>query len=166
MAIWTTRGDKDSYELVVNANELMGFDLQASAVTQLGQAIVNRIVDRTQDGLDVSGRTFSARYSTEYKESFRFRSQNKTNRVNLTLFGTMMGLLGVKEVNGQQIIIGWNFTDEQAKAFNHDTGDTVPQRQFLGLSPSDERRLRRQFRDFRVEQGNTLGNLFNSIFGR
>lgn len=165
MPIWETSGNQSEYELIVDANELMGFDLQDSAVRQLGEAIVRRIVDRTQGGLDVDGRTQRPSYSQAYKDSFEFQALGKTNRVNLTLLGSMMGLLSVKNVDRQIITIGWNDSTENAKGFNHNTGDTLPRREFLGLSPADERRLRREFRDFRVTRSLTLTGLFNAILG-
>lgn len=99
---------------------------------KIGEDIVQEIVDRTQSGVDKNGKSFK-KYSPAYKKSFEFKVHRKSDKVNMTLTGDMLGLLKVTKVKGDTIVLGWDDETEAAKAFNHTTGDTLPQRDFLGL---------------------------------
>lgn len=103
----------------------------------IAQDIIDFIIDRTQSGKDVEGRSFKG-YSKEYAESLEFQAFGKSkSEVNLTLSGQMLGTMDLIDTSGDSIIIGWTDAEESAKAFNHQTGDTVPARPFFGISERD-----------------------------
>lgn len=162
---WRTTGDDSNYELRIDINELVGGEISEADAILLGQRAIDIIVERTRDNKDVSGKKFKA-YSKEYKNSFEFGVFGKSNNVNLTLEGSMLNLLQVKSIEDNEIVIGWNFDDENAKGFNHNTGDTLPKREFLGLRPNEVSQLRRDFEPNIIEEApETLRSLFRRLFG-
>jgi len=110
----------------------------------LGNRIVDFIVARTRKGLDKNNSPFTA-YSTSYKESEDFEIAGKSNKVNLTLTGDMLGELRVLRHTVGSITIGYeDGTDENLRAEwmrnpqrNSKTGSTRPARDFLGIVQSD-----------------------------
>lgn len=114
-----------------------------------GQAVIDHIVERTESGTDRNGNKFQA-YAKEYKESDAFKAFGKTNKVNLSLSGDMLSLLDIVEDKGNTLKIGWREDVENAKAYNHNVGDTVKKRPFFGINESDLASISSEFKpDFK-----------------
>lgn len=109
------------------------------------QAIIDYIVDRTHKGLDIDGEKFAA-YSQDYVHSDAFRAFDKSKNVNLEMSGNMLGSIEVLESKGSTVKIGWADEEENAKAFNHNTGDTVRKRRFFGVNEKDLAELSKEFK--------------------
>lgn len=109
----------------------------------VGQAIIDHIVSRTQDGKAIGGtRELKRPYSKEYVESVEFKAAGKSkNEVNMTLNGDMLGLLTQTDETANTITIGWEDEKENLKAYNHNVGDTVPKRDFFGLNRTEQRAI-------------------------
>jgi len=93
----------------------------------IGQALIDEMVRRTQDGNDLKGKPFKG-YSSAY-----MTKTGKTNPPDLTLTGDMLDSLDVINVSGSKVKIGFNQSDVIPRAFNHNTGDTLPKREFFGI---------------------------------
>ena len=141
-----TKLSKQNSELIIDSRKLVGGELSEVDKGILGQAIVETIVDRSCDkNVDVDGRPFKA-YSKEYKKSVDFRAFGKSSSdKDMKLTGDMLGTLDVKRIEGDNIVIGWQDSTNNAKAYNHNTGDTVPKREFLGMRESELSKLKDEF---------------------
>ena len=140
---------KNNVEQTINLKEIFGVSFKdAPALKQaIGQKIIDKIIRRTESGQGISfsdsGKAstlkLKAPYSKAYQKSTDFKAFGKSkNKVNMTLTGDMLGLLDIKRQTADTITIGWNKDDDQdAKAYNHNIGDTVPRRPFFGISHTE-----------------------------
>lgn len=130
----------------VDLKELFGPSLEGNEglAQTIAQAMIDKIIERTESGKDINGKAFKP-YSKMYKDSLEYESFGKTSDVNLKLTGQMLGTLDVLETNESKVTIGWNDGTESAKAYNHNVGDTVPKRQFFGLTDAELESIRREF---------------------
>lgn len=123
------------------------FGSKARFTEEFRQAFANsaiqKIVERTQEGRPLYGSW--RRYSEGYKESLPFKAFGKTEDVNLTLTGDMLGTLSLLKSQGSKVVIGWDIELQNKKAFNHHTGDTVPRRPFFGLQNQEISELKEEF---------------------
>lgn len=143
------KGDQDDVHIKVDLDELFDgkFPDNEALKQRVGQAIVDRIIERTEDGLDKNNKGLKAPYSSGYADSLEFKAFGKSkSKVNMTLRGDMLGLLDVTEVGESSVTIGWDDTTQSNKAHNHVNGVTVPKRDFLGLSDSDREAIKQEFR--------------------
>jgi len=105
---------------------------------QIGQDLIDIIVDRTRDGKDIDGKTFKNKYDDDYVASDEFKAFGKSkNDVNMTLEGNMLADIQVLEITDRDIIIGHEDETETAKSYNHNVGDTLPKRAFFGVTDSE-----------------------------
>ncbi len=110
----------------------------------LGVEVKNRIVSRTQAGLDKDREKFKP-YSKNYK-SFRKRHGRKSNIVDLTMTGAMLDNLDVQSSN-EKIRIKFSSKKEFDKArFISKEGNV--QRKFLGLHSDDRTYIKNKIEDF------------------
>lgn len=105
-----------------------------------GLRVIDKIVDRTLEGKDKEGKTFTG-YSKEYRESDTFQIyKGGQRRVDLKLSGEMLASMQVR-ASGTNITI--NFVDElnAAKAHGHITGMSGRKggvvRDFFGVSTDE-----------------------------
>ena len=118
--------------------EMMKFKVKVPASLNLffremlAREIINTIIDRTSNGKDISGNAFKG-YSKAYTQSEVFNDMQKTGRVNLRLYGEMLNAI-TYDIAQDAIEISFDDELEAAKAYNHNTGDTVPKREFFGLN--------------------------------
>lgn len=139
---------KAKIEQVIDLSEF-GLDLsnERGLKESLGQAIIDQIVSRTEAG---NGMRFSggqgrpvklkSPYSKQYVKSLPFKAAGKKkNDVNMKLTGDMLASIDVVSTEGNKIVIGIEGETEILKAFNHITGDTVPERPFFGVNKSEMR---------------------------
>lgn len=128
--------------------QILGIDVSdfPEVKQAIGQAIIDKIISRTESGEDVSGKNFKG-YSKEYVNSLAFKAFGKSeNDVNLTLTGSMLGTIDIIEDSGNKIKIGWSDDTENAKAYNHNTGDTVKKREFFGITSDDIKAISNEFK--------------------
>lgn len=122
----------------INLEELLGVDFtgQSGLRNAIAQAVIDFVVERTEGGDDNTWTPFKS-YSEKYKESAEFELAGKSDReINLTLTGNMLSAIDVLSEGRSTIEIGIR-GDEAPKAYNHQVGDTVPKRAFLGVSMDD-----------------------------
>lgn len=132
----------------MNLDELFGTLTPNSTELRqaVGQAIIDRIRERTDDNLDRSGKRFP-NYSKEYAESIEFAAYGKSKSdPNLKQTGDMLGLMDIIEEKKNKIVIGWSDDDEAGKAHGHVTGNVGKVRDFLGLPEKDLEEIAEEFR--------------------
>jgi len=138
----------------INLKELFGVNLRGRDELKqaVGQAIIDKIVERTKAGKAVGGkRDLRKPYSEEYQDSLDFKAFGKSkNDVNMTLTGDMLGSIDITEVSGNKVTIGFSDDEEGAKAHGHQTGKNgqVPRmkRPFFGLNKSELAEIKREFK--------------------
>jgi hypothetical protein len=108
----------------------------------IGLEVIEFIIDRTKNGLDVNGNPFAA-YKKSYKETFEYQiGHSGDSGVNLTLTGDMLGNISI--INHGVGFIKLGFDDSQAaqKAkwiqapSGQKQGKQSP-RKFFGISEKD-----------------------------
>lgn len=107
----------------------------------IGQAVLDRIIERTQDGMDKAGRSFYP-----YSDAYAKKKGVSAGDVDMTLFGDMLAAMDILEIESSKIFLGFTDELENAKAFNHINGDTVPKRDFFGLPKKDLKEIASRFR--------------------
>lgn len=114
---------------------------------EIGDLIVERIVERTDQGRDKDGRAF-AKYSQAYKNSLDFKNAGK-GPVNLQLSGDMLASLKVLGSTKNWVEVGFEKgSEENAKAdgnirgtYGSDTPDPKKARDFLGIEAAKLARI-------------------------
>jgi hypothetical protein len=120
----------------------------------IGEAFIQKIIERTESGEGVDGKKFTE-YSNEYADSLAFKAfGKKKNKVNLTQTGSMLGTLDIVESKGNKIKIGWDDDTENAKAYNHNTGDTITKRAFFGITDDDIKAVSKEFKPNLLKESN------------
>lgn len=124
------------------------------ALAEIGDLIVERIVERTDQGKDKAGNAWrgeAAKYSEAYKKSLDFKIAGKGSGVNLQLSGDMLAALRVLKSTSNWIEVGFDRgSDENAKAdgnirgtYGSDTPNPNKARDFLGMEGKELERLTR-----------------------
>jgi len=180
--------------LEVNLDELFGTLTPNSTEFRqsVGQAIIDKIRDRTANGINKDGKRFKD-YSTEYSNSIEFAAYGKSKgQPNLKQTGDMLGFLDIIDEEKNKIVIGWTDENEAGKAHGHITGSVGVTRDFLGLPDSELKVIVADFMpdlrdavadidasttrpsvpdtDAFISQGTaktrtTIKDIFNSVFG-
>jgi len=115
----------------------------------IGQDMVDRVRERTQNSnVDKNGKALAA-YSKEYVESLDFKNAGKSKGdVNFTQSGDTLGALDVLSTDPGRIVIGWEKGSESNAiadgnirgTFGH--ANTVgPRRDILGLTEQEVNRI-------------------------
>lgn len=142
----------------VNLTELFGEKLSLNQATResIGQAIIDKIVERTQEqNVDKFGKTLG-KYSDTYRKSLAFKvAKGGQSAVNLTLTGDMLASLTVLAQTDQTVTIGFDDSEQNAKAYGHISGmaghpvldGKVKVRDFMGLPKSELNAIAAEFED-------------------
>lgn len=142
----------------VNLDEMFGerFKTNQSTREAIGQAVIDKIVERTQElNVDKFGKSLG-RYSDAYKKSLDFKvSKGGQSEVNLTLTGDMLASLTIIEQTDRTITVGFDDSDQNAKAYGHISGmaghpvldGKVKKRDFMGLPKSEINAIANEFED-------------------
>jgi hypothetical protein len=130
----------------INLKDELGIDLSGrdDLKEMIGQAIIDKIKERTAAGADINGEAFKG-YSKTYKESLEFKAAGKGNNVNMRLSGDMLELMDFS-INGNTIKIGWDDVEQSKKAHGHITGGGfLPKRNFFGVTNDDLKDIKKDF---------------------
>lgn len=144
-----------SVELSISLTELFGVDsIDEGVAYAIGSELVDRIVSITESGRSPKGNSLKS-YDKDYIDSEEFKAAGKSaNDVNMTLYGDMLAQLEpIRFVNGS-IVLGWQDSLQQKKAYAHMTGfkghPTIkngPKREFLAVSQKMLDEVKDQFID-------------------
>lgn len=125
------KSSKSDHSIEIDLRKMFGRRRIPGAIKEdVAIAVIEKIVDRTRDGKSLKGNSFK-------KLSEAYADLKGTTRADLTLDGDMLDQLDIKSIRGNKVKIGWQEDIENKKAFNHDTGDTLPKREFFGLQQSE-----------------------------
>lgn len=124
--------------------DLSGYGLSPDQKDEVADLIIERIVNRTDQGKDKDGRKFAG-YSKSYKESLDFKVAGKSSKVDLQLSGDMLAALSVLDKTSRSVTIGFeNGSEENAKADGNIRGTygqskPIPgkSRDFLGITDAE-----------------------------
>lgn len=119
--------------------------------SRVAQAVIDRITERTQDNMDKRGQSF-----TPYSDAYAKKKGVSAGDVDMTDFGDMLANMQETDSTSQTVTIGFPDERENAKAYNHTTGDTVPKRDFFGLPKYELEAIAESFRD-ELEELKTTG---------
>lgn len=113
-------------------------NFDATARELIGQKIVDRVLERTAQGLDINSNKFK-NYSDSYAKSLEFKIAGKSkNDPNLRLSGDMLDSLSVLEHGPGYILVGYQEgTAENDKAFWSEASDKTVNRNFLGVNANE-----------------------------
>lgn len=113
---------------------------------KIGQAVIDKIVQRTESNRDVNGKQLP-KYSDSYVKSKQFRRYGKSSSdINMTLKGDMMTSLDITKETGNSVTIGFDDKTSEAKAANHNQGITGKKREFFGVNQSELNQIKSEFR--------------------
>lgn len=149
----------------IDLKEVFGVSLTGNEALKqsIGQALIDRIIERTESNTSVTGGKLKA-YSKEYIASDEFKAFDKSaGDVNMTLTGNMLGTLDIVDITGSKIKLGWDDATENAKAYNHNVGDTVPKRAFFGLTKTEINSIKKEFESEVREQSGKLQSELDQI---
>jgi hypothetical protein len=126
---------KSEVSQTIDLEEVYGVDFSShpGLLERFAVAAIDYMLVRTESGRDLHNNRF-APYSKSYKESLAFQAFGKSNQVDMKLTANMLGQMGLLEVKGSKFKLGWDDPTENAKAYNHNIGDTLPKREFFGLT--------------------------------
>lgn len=124
--------------------DLSGYGLSPDQKDEVADLIIERIVNRTDQGKDKNNRPFKE-YSDSYKESLDFKIAGKKGKpVNLQLSGDMLAALEhlKKYDTNRSIVVGFkNGSEENAKAdgnirgtYGNPSPNPKKARDFLGIT--------------------------------
>lgn len=136
--------------LTIDLSEMFGQRVPDSEAFKqgVGQAIIDRIRDRTNRSLDRQGNRFK-NYSKQYAQALEFKAGGKSiSKPNLRLTGDMLGFMDITTSSRNTITIGWDDVDEQLKAHGHILGSSPGprvRRDFLGLPEKDYEEIADRF---------------------
>jgi len=134
------RESQTAMRLELNLDEILGQDVlgRPDVREAAAQKAIDIILERTSKGKFLPGSSKKGYSKEGYMKSPDFKAFRKSDVVNLKLTGQMLGTMSVVESAGNQVVIGWDDETENAKAFNHNTGDNrVPKRIFFDLTDSE-----------------------------
>jgi hypothetical protein len=113
----------------------------------IGQALIDKMVERTQSGVDVNGSSFKG-YSPSYVKSDEFKAFGKSKGdINLTLTGDMLNAITPQGESAETIKIKQTGRTNILKQFNHNTGDTVKKRKNFGVTSREIKEVKEDFKD-------------------
>lgn len=135
----------------INVSDILGVDVSGrpGLMQEFGQAVIDRIIERTESGKDINGKQF-AKYSKPYIESEDFKEFDKSaSEINLTLRGNMLASIEDEVISGSEIKVSVGEGVESAKAFNISTADTYKdkskKRDFFGVTSKELNEIKREF---------------------
>jgi hypothetical protein len=109
-------------ELTIDLADLFGVEVPRGLGESIGTDIVDRIVNSVEGGKSPKGHKLKS-YDKDYVDSDAFKAAGKSkNKVNMTLYGDMLGQMEVIRYEDSKVTLGWDSPTQNAKAYAHMTG--------------------------------------------
>lgn len=138
--------EREKIEQKIDLSEYGLENISEVQKVQLGQALVDTIVERSESQRDVNGKRFPA-YSSEYKESEDFERYGKSaSDRNMTLRGNLLEGIDSRVENGN--ITLFIESDQLDKAHGNITGQEGKwgyKRDFFGVRDSEVKKLAKNY---------------------
>lgn len=138
----------DELSQTIDLKSYLGRKPTATEKQNFAELAIDAIENRTLDGNTINGGKFK-KYSKAYAE---FKGVTRTS-VDLFLEGDMLDNINrgkSKEKKGT-VFIQMKKGVETKKAFNHQTGDTLPQREFFGVTDAEAKSIASEIKEEREE---------------
>lgn len=151
---------KDKSEQRVNLKTLLGREPTEKEKDSFIAEAIEHINQRTLSGKDLEGSKFQ-RYSKEYAE----KKGVTRDSVDLFLKGDMLDSIEPVEKTKNTVTFGILGSTEALKSYNHNTGDTLPKREFFGITRKEAEAIIKRVEDkeesaeVEEERGFTLAEL-------
>jgi hypothetical protein len=125
----------------INLREYLGEKPTAEQKRAFAEIAKEVIENRTLDGRDINGKAFK-KYSKEYAEL----KDVSRDSVDLFVKGDMLDSIGRRKSKEKvnSIFLQIKKGIETKKSFNHDTGDTLPKREFFGITDAEAKKITRE----------------------
>lgn len=132
----------------------------ASEKMAFAELVQASIESRTLDGLTINGGKFK-KYSKKYAD---FKGVTRSS-VDLFLDGDMLDGIGRRKSKEKSntVFIQMKKGIETKKAFNHNTGDTLPKREFFGITDNEAKKIAAQIKEEKVEKESTPKRSMSSL---
>jgi len=128
-------------EIEIDLAKSFGQKVPARLKDTIGQAIIDDIITRTQSNKSLEGGKFK-----QYSEKYAEKKKVPRNKVDLTLTSDMLDSLDVKNASGSKIKIFVSEPNRVPVAYNHQVGDTLPKRSFLGVRQKEMDAIVKEFK--------------------
>lgn len=136
---------KDELSQAIDIKKEFGVDLsdEPRLRQEIGQAIVDRIRDRSAEGIDLFGDNFD-KYDERYVESDDFKDYDKSeDEVNMELTGAMLESVDFEDsASTITVSVGG---EETPKGYNHQVGDKLKRRSWFGVNSNDIKDIKSSF---------------------
>lgn len=121
--------DEVSYTFEVPSLEKVPKSKRDELLDEIGEYLLDSVLDYVGEAKSpVAG----GRYKSTLSEAYADSQKMGDTTANLDLTGGMLNSLQIiTDPSSGTVTIGIFDTDETPKAYNHQVGDTIPQRQFL-----------------------------------
>jgi hypothetical protein len=106
---------------------------------QFATLAIERMINRTLDGEDRNNSSFKP-----YTEKYAAKKGVSVNSVDMFLEGDMLQSITPDIINDRSVKIYVDGDLETKKSFNHVTGDTLPKRDFFGISEDEANSIANQ----------------------
>ena len=128
----------------IDLKQYLGRKPTDSEKRNFSESAIDLIENRTLDGDDINGKEFK-KYSPKYAES----KGVTVDSVDLFLEGKMLESIGRRKSKEKtsSVFIQMKKGKETKKAFNHNTGDTLKQREFFGLTDLEAKAIAREIKE-------------------
>jgi len=126
----------------INLKELLGREPSDVEKANFVSEALSRIESRTLDGNDVSGKKFT-KYSKEYADKKGVTRES----VDMFLTGGMLESLRPLKETKNTVTFGIEGGDESKRGYNHQVGDTLPQRAWFGINKDEAQNIAELIRD-------------------
>jgi hypothetical protein len=120
----------------IDLKRYLGRDATDREKRLFGELAVERINTRTLDGKTIHGTKFK-KYSAEYAE----KKGVTRDSVDLFLSGDMLDNVVAENANASKVRIEIDDSLDTKKGFNHNVGETVPKRQWFGITTQEARAM-------------------------
>ena len=149
----------------IDLKDYLGRKPTANEKKLFAELAIDTIASRTLDTTDVNGESF-AKYSEEYAK----KKGVSVDSVDLFLDGDMLGGIGrrsSKEKTGS-VFIQMKKGLQTRKAYNHNTGDTLVQREFFAITDDEAVSIAEAVREEKEDKkknanGTTLAQLRDAV---
>ena len=143
----------------IDVTHYLGEEATANQKRIFAELAKDVMTNRTLDGKTINGGSFK-KYTKEYAE---FKGVTRDS-VDLFLEGDMLDSLSrntdSEDKDTVAIAIG---SGETKKAYNHNTGDTLPKREFFGVTDDEAKAIARKVKSARVRTTTSLGSLRDQV---
>lgn len=143
---------EDEVSQTIDIKKILGDASGIDSVTEaFAQALIDKMVERTESGRDVNGKVFP-KYSKSYSESLAFKVFDKSRGdVNMSLTGDMLASIE-PEIDQGKLKLSVTGDENILKAYAHNTGykghpvlEGKAKREFFGITDAELAKIKKNF---------------------